>query len=352
MTNEEDRQLLIRLFLDLRMAGFDLGVGELLAALRAAKGGWCAGGREAMGRTAKLLWCNSPREAREFDAVWEAGAARAAAAQPPERAPEPQRTSEERRDEPPPAPPGERLDAPRATAALAPLPVVAPRGAAASGDADLQAYWPVSRRFMVYAWRYLRRPVADGPEDVLDIAGTVERSARQGFYLSPMYRRRERNDAHLILLMDQGGSMAPFHHLTRDLAQTALNESSISRVDVFYFHNTWSADLYLDAYCTQLTPADAVLAECTDDSSILVVSDGGAARGRREQGRVRVTAQFLHRLKRYTALIAWLNPMPGDRWADTSAQTISHLVPMFQMNPDGFSSAIDVLRGQPFQHYC
>jgi hypothetical protein len=43
--------------------------------------------------------------------------------------------------------------------------------------------------------------------------------------------------------------------------------------------------------------------------------------------------------------------MPADRWPGTSAQIIAHLAPMFQMDPDDFSNAIDVVRGQPLSHY-
>lgn len=351
MSSAEQRRLLITLFINLRRSGFDLGVGELLAAQRALEGGWGAGDTEALGRMARLLWCHSPDELREFETVWDSSVAYGAPAKLPELGAEPGRDADERQEGPPDAPPEEQSDTPEAEAALATLPISVPELSAGGWGADLQTYWPVSRRFMLYAWRYLRRPVADGPADVMDIYTTVERAARQGFYLSPVFRRRERNDAHLILLVDQGGSMAPFHHLTRDLVRTALHESSIRRVEVFYFHDVWSSDLYQDPHRTLLVPAEAALGECWNDTSVLVVSDGGAARGRRESGRVRDTAGFLHRLKHYTSLLAWLNPMPVDRWADTSAQTVSHLVPMFQMDPDGFSSAVDVLRGQPFQHY-
>jgi uncharacterized protein with von Willebrand factor type A (vWA) domain len=99
----------------------------------------------------------------------------------------------------------------------------------------LQAYYPISRRSMVYNWRYLRRPVPDGPQDVLDIAATVQQVARQGFYLSPVYKRRDRNDARLLLLVDQNGSMTPFHHFTCDLVETAKDESSLEPDHVMAF---------------------------------------------------------------------------------------------------------------------
>jgi uncharacterized protein with von Willebrand factor type A (vWA) domain len=95
-----------------------------------------------------------------------------------------------------------------------------------------------------------------------------------------------------------------------------------------------------------------VLAGCSPDSSVLLVSDAGAARGYRTMTRIRTTTELIVRLKRLTTLIAWLNPMPKPRWRSTSAQFIGRLVPMFQMNNDGFSNAVDVLRGQPLPSHC
>ncbi len=77
-------------------------------------------------------------------------------------------------------------------------------------ELELGLYFPVSRRTMIYLWRFLRRPVADGVADVLDIQATVNRVARQGFYWQPVMRRRVSNRAHLLLLIDRGGSILPF----------------------------------------------------------------------------------------------------------------------------------------------
>jgi uncharacterized protein with von Willebrand factor type A (vWA) domain len=200
---------------------------------------------------------------------------------------------------------------------------------------------------MVYTWRYLRRPVKDGPRDVLNIDVTVEQTARQGFFLNPAYERRESNHAHLVMMVDQGGSMIPFHRFTRHLVETACEESTIRQVDVMYFHNVPPPSVFRDPYLTEPLVLEQALEDCTPDSSVLLVSDAGAARGYRSMTRIRATTEFLVRLKQRTNLIAWLNPMPQARWRSTSAQFIRRLVPMFQMDRDGFSNAIDVLRGQP-----
>ena len=82
---------------------------------------------------------------------------------------------------------------------------------------------------------------------------------------------------------------------------------------------------------------------------VRVVSDGGAARGYRRLERIRATTGFLLKLRRATNLIAWLNPMPRDRWEGSSADIMANIIPMFQMDDDGLSNAIDVVRGQPLQ---
>jgi uncharacterized protein with von Willebrand factor type A (vWA) domain len=93
---------------------------------------------------------------------------------------------------------------------------------------------------------------------------------------------------------------------------------------------------------------DAALEDWAYDTSLLIISDAGAARGFRHTSRLRATSDFLFQLRLRTQFIAWLNPFPEDRWTGTSAEVISHLVPMFQMDEDGLSNAVDVIRGQPF----
>ena len=214
------------LFTRLRGSGFNVGVGELLALHRALAGGWGTDDADALARVARLIWCNSRQEQAEFDLQWQALAAYWAehhAPSPPKSGtPAPTHAAEREGkegvtdDSPLPS----RIP-PERQAELAALPVRAPFiSASVTGEESIQSYWPLSRRALLYAWRYLRRPVADGPADVLDVAATVAMTVQQGFYLAPVYRRRLRNHARLLLLVDQGGSMTPFHRFTRDLIET------------------------------------------------------------------------------------------------------------------------------------
>ncbi|PDW02657.1 VWA domain-containing protein [Candidatus Viridilinea mediisalina] len=349
----------VDLFLLLRQHGLALGLKDLFAVLSIVeqKWPWPTDEHEEYRLRIRLVWCHALAEEQLFDDLWaptfadalqeEVGAREAPPPLPPAPPrPETHDTLEQQQDEReqsnlPPSDPS------AAAAQWSPLPFYVPLSLVPVDEQfELGSYWPIARRQMVYAWRYLRRPVADGPCDRFDLDATLAATIRYGLYRGPLYRRRERNHAQLILLLDQNGSMMPFHRFTRDLATTAQYESSIEHVEVYYFHNAPSAYLYSDPHLTNPVALQSILATCTPNTSLLIVSDGGAARGYRRPERIRATRTLLRTLERHTLLHAWLNPMPRERWADSSAQVIAALLQgrMFQMDEDGFSQAIDVIR--------
>jgi uncharacterized protein len=357
MNSFNPQDLITYAFIRLRQSGFKLGVGELLAARQAVIGGF-AENEEALFDTLKILWCHSRSQQSQFDPIWESLKVTSSSKQsqkPPKKQPK-QETHQERVEEPStssPPPQESGVTKVQSEPELSSLPIRAPFTPVENEDTSaLQTYYPISRRSLIYNWRYLRRPVADGPLNVLDVNATIEQVTKQGFYLAPVYRRQERNDAHLLLLLDQNGSMTPFHRFERDVVETALYESSLEaeKVNVFYFHNVPAVSVYKDLYLTEPIALETVLASCDNQTSILIVSDAGAARGYRKLKRIRATTSFLFKLKQYTSLIAWLNPMPEERWIGSSAEIIANLVSMYEMDNDGLSNAIDVLRGQSLKH--
>lgn len=248
--------------------------------------------------------------------------------------------------EPPPPP----ISPPQPVKQISFIPVQPPpfRPAQSQSNSPFHAYYPITRRTMAYNWRYLRRLIPDGPEDVLNVTATVEQTACQGFFLSPVKERQKRNDAHLLLLIDQNGSMTPFHRFTRDLVETARYEGNLNpeRVDVAYFQNIPADYVYQDVYLTQPLPLVEIMEKCDNNTSILIISDAGAARGYRRLPRIQETTRVIRQLKRYTNAIAWLNPMPSQRWVGSSAQVLQYLIAMFPLDDEGLSQAIDIVRGQ------
>jgi len=355
MSQFDAQDWITRLFLRLKKRGYPLGVDEYRAALEAADAGY-ADDEETFLEMVQILWCHSRSQQNQLIPIWQ-GLQRETQKQQPSR--------EERVDtqELPPSPTEVSDDI--KPQKIEPEPVIQQREMLPKQEVSsvpiqapfipvenevvlpLQSYFPLSRRSMIYGWRFLQRPIADGRRTVLDIPATIQRVTEQGYYVAPVYRRQQHNLARLVLLLDQNGSMMPFHRFSRDLAETALEESPLEEdnVRIFYFHNVPSSHVYQDLYLTNPVPTQEVLGYCDRDTSVLIVSDAGAARGYRRQERIQETTRFLLQLQKRTHLVAWLNPMSRSRWVGSSAEILSYLVPMFQVDRLEFGEAIDVVRG-------
>lgn len=209
-------------------------------------------------------------------------------------------------------------------------------------------YFPLTARQMKQIWRYLRRPVRQGKATQLDVEATVNQIGHQGLLLELMLVPPRVNRAELLLLIDQDGSMVPFHALSRRLAETALQGGRLGRTGIYYFHNCPIEYLYRDRYHQEAELASDILTHrCSERTAVLIFSDGGAARGGYSDERYKLTQEFLTQLQQRVRHIAWLNPMPRRRWFGTTATEIAHLVPMFEISRPGLQDAISVLRGRP-----
>ena len=332
---------------------FHLGVGELQAAIDAVQGGF--GGRDsrALGLVLRSLWCHSELDQLNWEVEWRM-VVKAIVDQAKERKPMNERllsensTEENPLEEIPPEsietvmPNLVRESAPvTPSVGFSPLPVQVPTLDAELDEFDLRSMGPVSRRSMSYGWRSMRRLRADGPRTVLDVASTVRQVARQGFYIGPVMRRRKVNHARLVLLLDQQGSMVPFHRWSRDLVETAILERALESVSVFYFYNVPQEFLYLDEHLTKPIALSEVLEGIDDETSVVMVSDAGAARGRRNRPRIRETTRFVGTVRSKTDQVGWLNPMPIDRWSRSGAEILAYLVPMRSMDREGFVGLIN-----------
>lgn len=350
MSSKPLQELLLRVFTRLRQRDIDLGVGELLAALSLLDADWPFDGPAELRKDVQRLWCHTWASEHAFNEIWDEQERLSAGPEtPPPPAPTapPAGRAGGQEETPPPArrPKEETPVAQPREAAVSALPVSTPGPRESRAETTL--YWPLSRRMMAYGWQYLRRARADGAATQMDIESTITQIARRGYFISPVYRRRLRHHARLLLLVDRRGSMVPFHSLTHDLIETAQQAPTIEHVGVLYFHDVASATLYADPLLNDPLGFEQALESCGPETALLVVSDAGAARGSLDAGRVVSTLEMLAALRRRTPLVAWLNPMPPSRWAETSAQLISHLAPMFHLDANGLVDAVKSVRGRP-----
>jgi hypothetical protein len=190
--------------------------------------------------------------------------------------------------------------------------------------------------------------VREGPPTELDLEATINQVGYKGMLLELVLIPQRVNRSELLLLLDQDGSMVPFHLLSRRLAETLLRGGRLGKASIYYFHNCPTEYLYRDCYRQKSEPIkDFLLPLRSERSSILIFSDAGAARGGYSQERVELTKEFLDKLKSKVRYVAWLNPMPRKSWKGTTAECIDRMVPMFELSRRGLQDAIGVLRGRP-----
>lgn len=343
-----------------------LGVEEYMAVLRALQAGFGVEDRRALEQLCCTVWIKSEEEARLFHRLFEQ-----MLAQPVIRPEEPsppkstQPTLETPAAPPPEAPASETL--PPASTQTAPArlhtltlemnePTQVVQAIRRSAREDLEMgrprfsllteYFPVTRRQMKQSWRHLRRPVREGPPEELDVITTIEKIGREGILLEPVMVPRRSNRAELALLVDQDGSMVPFHALSRQLAETARRGGRLGQAGVYYFHDYPHGYLYRDPARLEAQPVPDALAAIGERAAVLIVSDAGAARGNFDLERVERTRTFIQQLKQSVRRYAWLNPMPNTRWPGTTAGEIARLVPMFEMSRRGLDAAISALQGR------
>ncbi|PSB54160.1 hypothetical protein C7B67_00075 [filamentous cyanobacterium Phorm 6] len=356
---------LIELFSQLREAGFPLGIGEYKLLLEALQKGFGTSDRTSLYRLCKTLWVKSTEDKRLFDyhfdlIVKESQEAIPAIPEKPEiSAPETEdsgiietapKLTEQTSERIISAPHPELIEAIEDEVQAAKAVMQATNKYEAISDRQFiltSEYFPVTRRQMKQSWRYLRRPVREGPPVELDVEATVNQIGRQGILLSPVLVPRRVNRSQLLLLIDRDGSMVPFHDLSQRLAETAVRGGRLGTAGIYYFQNCPVEYLYHDPYQLEAEKIDRLLANLRPErSAMLIFSDAGAARGGYSEERVELTAAFLQQIKTKVRYVAWLNPMPESRWEGTTAGKVARLVPMFEMARRGLQEAIGLLRGK------
>jgi uncharacterized protein len=194
-------------------------------------------------------------------------------------------------------------------------------------------YQPFSERQLTQQWRRLRRRQVIGMSRNMDIPATIKHAAKQGFFDKPIMNRHFVNDYRLIVLVDWKGSMLAFHSLSDLIVDTLKQE--LPKTEVYYFRNQPQQYFYGNSNWTQaIETKDLLFQLAQNPANILVISDGGAARGTYVTERLQAWWQFFKQIKPVAPNIVWLNPMPQERWAGSTAGYVEKLVRMVAVGED------------------
>ena len=199
------------------------------------------------------------------------------------------------------------------------------------------------------ALRRLRRFAREGAADELDINGTIEGTARQG-WLDIKMRPERHNAVKLLLFLDVGGSMDPFIKMCEELFSAATTE--FKNLEFFYFHNCIYEGVWKDnkRRFTERTPTWDILHKFGHDYKVLVVGDASMSPyeishpgGSVEHFNDEPGAVWMQRMANTYPATAWLNPVPEKQWGySQSVRMFQELLKnrMYPLTLDGLDDAM------------
>lgn len=190
---------------------------------------------------------------------------------------------------------------------------------------DLDDDVALGTRAIKVALRRLRRFARAGAADELDLAATIDGTARQG-WLDVRMRPERHNAVKLLLLLDIGGSMDD--HVTTCAELFTAAKAEFKHLEFFYFHNCPYEALWKDnrRRATERTPTSELLHKYGRDYKLLFVGDAAMSPyeltmpgGSVEHVNPEPGLTWLKRLTDTYASAAWLNPVAEPHWGYTAS---------------------------------
>ncbi len=202
------------------------------------------------------------------------------------------------------------------------------------------------------ALRRLRRFARQGTPEELDIDGTIDGTARQG-WLDIRMRPERRNTIRVLLFLDVGGSMDAHIKLCEELFSAARTE--FRNLEFFYFHNCLYEGVWKDnrRRHSEQTPTWDLLNKYPGDWRAVFVGDATMSPyeitmpgGSVEHWNEEAGAVWLNRAVKQWEKSVWLNPVAERHWRFTASVGLVREVMeerMFPLTLAGLDSAMRAL---------
>jgi hypothetical protein len=323
--------LLLDLFQKLREAGMTLTLEQYDLLRQAVAQGYGLGGWQDIKRVCRLLWVKSCAgdDANIFDRTFD-------------------RYIQQHRDKMP-VKPDEPLPEPTQKTPPSNLPQIPPRKRSPSTQkpGELQVPvavqskpasftfqntrndfhvtptdFPIQLSDVQVSWRLLRQAKQVGWDYELDIEATLYQIEREGIFTDVVMRPVRVRRTELLLLIDDSPAMIPFFPAFAPFIQ-AVEEARITPARIYRFTSYPDEYLYHWNRPALAQPLTDILPKLHRQRTVaLILSDAGAATATYSQERIEGISKFLTALSPCIRQLIWLNPLPPQRWEQTSAWTI------------------------------
>ncbi|MFC5342810.1 VWA domain-containing protein [Brevundimonas staleyi] len=202
------------------------------------------------------------------------------------------------------------------------------------------------------ALRRLRRFAREGAAEELDIDGTIDGTARQG-WLDIQMRPERRNTIKVLLFLDVGGSMDGHIKLCEELFSAARTE--FKNLEFFYFHNCLYEGVWKDnrRRHAEKIPTWDLLNKYPGDWRAIFVGDATMSPyeitmpgGSVEHWNEEAGAVWMRRARLQWGKSVWLNPVAEKFWGYTASVKLLQEVMderMYPLTLDGLDRAMRAL---------
>jgi uncharacterized protein with von Willebrand factor type A (vWA) domain len=196
--------------------------------------------------------------------------------------------------------------------------------------ANLDDSVELGTRNVKLALRRLRRFARQGAEEILDLDGTIESTARRAGLLDIRMVPERHNAVKVLLFVDVGGSMDDHVRICEELFSAARGE--FKHLEHYYFHNFVYESVWKDnrRRHAERTPLPQLLRTYGPDYRLIFVGDATMSPyeilqpgGSIEHWNEEPGAAWMKRLLAGFPRHAWLNPEPPDRWEYTPSIRIT-----------------------------
>jgi uncharacterized protein len=208
-------------------------------------------------------------------------------------------------------------------------------------------------RQMQVSLKKLRQWIQEGPEDELDLEGTIDKTCRNGGDIDLVFRRPRKNDVKILLLMDVGGTMDPYADLVSQLFSAAHQATHFKDFRYYYFHNCVYQNVYKDMWRRDKVPTGDLFRLYNENYRLIMVGDAYMAPYELlspfgaidyyDQNRL-PGVEWLHKLQRHFRKSIWLNPEPAEYWAGETTAMIRQIFSMYTLTLDGLDEAVHDLK--------
>ncbi|AET66661.1 hypothetical protein Desor_0986 [Desulfosporosinus orientis DSM 765] len=215
------------------------------------------------------------------------------------------------------------------------------------------------RQFKV-ALRKLRQfsTRVDGAKDQLDLEDTIAETCKNGGQLKLVWTRPRKNAVKLMVLMDSGGSMAPYADICSRLFSAVHKSSHFKDLKFYYFHNCFYELLYLDPSCSPRRAVKTydVLHSLSPDYKVIIIGDAAMAPSELtmidgnifwDVSNEEPGFTWLQRFSKTFPYNVWLNPIPEKYWERVhgyyTIKMVRSIYPMYELTLDGLDQAIKKL---------